>query len=66
MTIPLLREGKVYKNLLAGEALERSVEFPTAAERPLFSALDCRKSEQNISLCLPDWELALSLAMGEE
>ena len=41
----------------------RSAEFPTSAARPLFSALDCGKFERTFALCLPDWELALRLAM---
>jgi dTDP-4-dehydrorhamnose reductase len=41
----------------------RSAEFPTAAVRPLFSALDCGKFEQTFALRLPDWEVALGLAM---
>jgi dTDP-4-dehydrorhamnose reductase len=41
----------------------RSVEFPTAAVRPLFSALDCGKFERTFALRLPDWQLALRLAM---
>ena len=41
----------------------RSVEFPTAAARPLFTALDCGKFEQTFAVRLPDWELALNLAM---
>jgi dTDP-4-dehydrorhamnose reductase len=41
----------------------RSEEFHPAAIRPLFSALDCRKFEQAFSLRLPNWELALNLAM---
>jgi dTDP-4-dehydrorhamnose reductase len=41
----------------------RSVEFPTAAARPLFTALDCGKFEQTFAVRLPDWESALSLAM---
>jgi dTDP-4-dehydrorhamnose reductase len=41
----------------------RSAEFPTAAARPLFTALDCGKFEQTFAVRLPDWELALSLAM---
>lgn len=42
----------------------RSDEFPTAAVRPLFSALDCRKFERTFALRLPNWKLALSLAMA--
>jgi len=41
----------------------RSAEFPTSAARPLFSALDCGKFERTFALRLPDWELALRLAM---
>jgi len=41
----------------------RSAEFPTSAARPLFSALDCGKFERTFAVRLPDWELALSLAM---
>jgi dTDP-4-dehydrorhamnose reductase len=38
-------------------------DFPTPAQRPLFSALDCSKIEQTFGLCLPTWNTALSLAM---
>jgi len=38
-------------------------DFPTAAQRPLFSALDCSKFEQTFALHLPDWEVALKLAL---
>jgi len=41
----------------------RSAEFPTAASRPLFSALECGKFEQTFASRLPDWEVALPLAM---
>jgi dTDP-4-dehydrorhamnose reductase len=41
----------------------RTMEFPTAASRPLFSALNCSKFEKTFALRLPDWESALSLAM---
>jgi dTDP-4-dehydrorhamnose reductase len=41
----------------------RSAEFPTVAVRPLFTALDCGKFERTFAVRLPDWELALSLAM---
>ena len=44
----------------------RSVEFPTAAVRPLFSVLDCGKFERTFAVRLPDWELALRLAMEIE
>lgn len=41
----------------------RSAEFPTAAVRPFFSALDCSKFERAFVLRLPNWEVALPLAM---
>ena len=40
-----------------------TAEFPAPAQRPLFSALDCRKFTQTFGLRLPDWEDALRLAM---
>jgi dTDP-4-dehydrorhamnose reductase len=39
-------------------------DFTTAAERPLFSALDCTRFEQSFGLMLPDWREALRLAMA--
>ncbi len=41
----------------------KSVEFPTPAQRPLFSALDCSKFETTFGLYLPPWREALRLAM---
>ncbi len=41
----------------------QSAQFPTPAQRPLFSALDCSKFEAVFGLRLPPWEQALSLAM---
>ena len=40
-----------------------SREFPTLAERPLFSALDCAKFINIFELHPPHWEEALKLAM---
>ena len=40
-----------------------TAEFPTPAQRPLFSALDCSRFTQTFGLRLPDWEDALRLAM---
>jgi dTDP-4-dehydrorhamnose reductase len=40
-----------------------SSDFPTPAQRPLFSALDCKKFEQTFDLHLPNWDTALKLAM---
>ena len=38
-------------------------DFPSAANRPLFSALDCSKFEKIFDLRLPDWQTALKLAL---
>jgi dTDP-4-dehydrorhamnose reductase len=38
-------------------------EFPSVAQRPLFSAMECQKFEQNFDLHLPFWEAALELAL---
>ena len=41
----------------------RSVDFLAPGTRPHFSALDCSLFERTFSLRLPDWEVALPLAM---
>ena len=41
----------------------KSSQFPTPAERPLVSVLDCGKFEQTFGLRLPEWREALKLAM---
>ncbi len=38
-------------------------EFPTLAVRPLFSAMDCSLFTRKLGLFLPDWRIALKLAM---
>jgi len=52
-------EGQVAKEI--GSALTR--EFPTPATRPLYSPIDCTLFADTFGICLPDWELALRLAM---
>lgn len=41
----------------------KSTDFPTPAQRPLFSALDCSKFKATFGLELPPWQVALTLAM---
>ena len=41
----------------------RTADFPTPAERPLFSALNCDLFPRTFGLCLPPWEEALAMAM---
>jgi dTDP-4-dehydrorhamnose reductase len=38
-------------------------DFPTPAQRPLFSALNCDKFAATFGLRLPPWEAALRMAM---
>jgi len=40
-----------------------TADFPTSAQRPLFSALDCNHFFNTFGLQLPDWQAALRLAM---
>jgi dTDP-4-dehydrorhamnose reductase len=41
-----------------------SSDFPTPAQRPLFSALDCKCFQDTFGLQLPDWRSALKQALG--
>jgi dTDP-4-dehydrorhamnose reductase len=38
-------------------------DFPAAAQRPLFSALDCTSFKRSFNYILPSWQQALTLAM---
>ena len=40
-----------------------TADFPTPAQRPLFSALDCTRFTHTFGLRLPDWQDALRLTM---
>lgn len=40
-------------------------DFPTPAQRPLFSALDCSLFQSTFDIALPNWEDALQRAMTE-
>lgn len=40
-------------------------EFPTPAQRPLFSALDCSRFQSTFEMPLPAWQDALKTAMTE-
>jgi dTDP-4-dehydrorhamnose reductase len=41
----------------------KSDEFPTPADRPKFSGLDCTKFEKTFNISLPDWKTSLEEAM---
>ena len=53
------KEQQVIRDLLPAS----TVEFPTPARRPLFSALNCDHFINTFNLQLPDWKVALKLAM---
>jgi len=42
----------------------KSTAFPTPADRPLYSVLDCSKFEHTFGLSLPDWKTSLVEAMA--
>ena len=42
----------------------KTSEYPTPAQRPLFSALNCDKFSDTFSIRLPKWQDALGLAMA--
>ena len=53
------RQEQITKEILPA----KTADFPTPAERPLFSALDCSKFETTFDMKLPDWASALRLAL---
>lgn len=54
------REEQIVVNLLPA----KTSEFPAPAKRPLFSALNCDLFTETFGLRMPDWELALQLALA--
>lgn len=54
------REEQVARQVLPAQ----TAEFPTAAKRPLYSALNCDLFANSFNLRLPDWETALALALA--
>ena len=53
------RQEQVVRQLLPA----RTDEFPTPAQRPLFSVLDCRKFTETFGISLPPWQAVLRLAL---
>lgn len=53
------REGQIVKEILPAQ----TVDFPTPAQRPLHSALNCDKFIHTFGLQLPAWREALKLAL---
>ncbi len=54
------REQQAVKDLLPA----KTIDYPTPARRPLFSALNCDKFSDTFSLRLPSWQEALMLAFN--
>lgn len=55
------KEQQVVRQFLPAE----TSDFPTPAQRPLFSALNCDHFYDTFQIQLPDWKLALKLAMED-
>lgn len=41
----------------------KSLEFPSPAHRPVYSALDCRRFEETFGQYLPDWKVSIGLLL---
>jgi dTDP-4-dehydrorhamnose reductase len=54
-----MREEQIVEDLLPAT----TDDFPTSAQRPLFSALDCDLFARTFELRLPNWKKALQLAL---
>ena len=52
------------QQIVASIEAAKTSEYPTPAERPLFSALNCDKFADTFSMRLPKWQDALELAMN--
>ncbi len=53
------KDAQVTRELLPA----KTADFPSPARRPMFSALDCEYFARTFNLQLPDWKVALKLAM---
>lgn len=54
---------KQHEQVVLGMEAARTEDFPSPAQRPLFSALDCSLFEKTFGLSLPNWQETLQLAM---
>jgi dTDP-4-dehydrorhamnose reductase len=59
LTLDPLKHEQKMKQLLPA----KSADFPTPAQRPLFSALNCDHFVATFGLRLPSWEASLQMAM---
>ena len=42
-----------------------TLDYPTRAQRPAWSVLDCARVQQTFALRLPEWDIALNAVIGE-
>jgi len=60
----IIREGRIHEPLMAQRVLPiTTAEYPTAARRPHYSALDCQKIESALGFKPPDWQTSLKLML---
>jgi dTDP-4-dehydrorhamnose reductase len=52
------------QQVVASIEAAKTSDYPTPADRPLFSALNCDKFTNTFSIRLPKWQDALELAMA--
>jgi dTDP-4-dehydrorhamnose reductase len=62
----LKNDPKPEEQLVVHVLAARTSEFPTPAERPAFSALNCDKFEHTFGLKLPTWQAALRLMTAQQ
>lgn len=61
----LKRDPQKGDQLLKTITRAKTSDFPTNAQRPLFSALDCTYYFETFDLTMPNWQKALALALPE-
>jgi len=54
------KEAQIVREILPA----KNADFPTPAQRPTFSALNCNLFQETFGLDIPNWEDSLRLAMG--
>jgi dTDP-4-dehydrorhamnose reductase len=61
----IIEEGRKYEALSASRIFPiPTEEYPTAAQRPLYSALDCQKFERALGIRPPAWQDSLKLMLA--
>jgi len=61
----IIREGRNYEALTTSRVVPiPTKDYPTAAKRPLYSALDCQKFEGTLGIRPPAWQDSLKLMLA--